>query len=67
MIAVATLGYHALTDEWLVIPWECTYPGRLTEAEARNVLAEHGSHRCSECRIKRTATKVLRQPAAVTA
>ncbi len=58
MSAVATLGYHVLTDEWLVIPWQCSYPGRLTEAEARNVLTSHGSHG-RDCRIARTARKVL--------
>jgi hypothetical protein len=57
-MAVATLGYHVLTDEWLVIPWECSYPGRLTVAEARNVLATHKDHPPS-CRIGRTARKVL--------
>lgn len=61
MTAVATLGYHALTDEWVVIPWECSYPGRLTEAEARNVLAAHKGHPAS-CRISRTARRVLRLP-----
>ncbi|MFE3229813.1 hypothetical protein [Nocardia sp. NPDC059228] len=57
---MATLGYHALTDEWLVIPWQCSYPGRLTEAEARNVHAEHRKHNRHDCRIDRTARKVLK-------
>ena len=56
MITMATLGYHYLTDEWLVIPWQCSYPGRLTLAEARNVLAEHEGHG-KDCRIARTARK----------
>ncbi|WP_157224314.1 hypothetical protein [Nocardia paucivorans] len=57
---MATLGYHVLTDEWLVIPWECCYPGRLTEAEARNVLATHGQHSPKRCRIARTARRIVR-------
>lgn len=55
---MATLGYHVLTDEWLVIPWQCSYPGRLTVAEANNVLKTHGKHSKS-CRIARTARKTL--------
>ncbi|WP_280427841.1 hypothetical protein [Nocardia brasiliensis] len=55
---MATLGYHALTDEWLVVPWSCDYPGRLTEAEARNVLLGHGAH-SRACHIARTARRVL--------
>ena len=58
---MATLGYHVLTDEWLVIPWECTYPGRLTEAEARNVLGTHGRH-SARCRIRRNARQTLGLP-----
>ncbi|AYF78309.1 hypothetical protein D7D52_35825 [Nocardia yunnanensis] len=60
---MATLGYHALTDEWLVVPWECSYPGRLTEAEARNVLAAHRKHSRHDCRIGRTARRVLKAAA----
>ena len=59
-MAMATLGYHVLTDEWLVIPWQCSYPGRLTEAESRNVLAEHRRHNRHDCRIGRTARRVLK-------
>lgn len=61
MSVMATLGYHVLTDEWLVIPWQCDYPGRLTEAEARNVLdvAGHGAHSRKRCRIRRTADRML--------
>ncbi|WP_157556882.1 hypothetical protein [Nocardia acidivorans] len=57
---MATLGYHVLTDEWLVVPWACDYPGRLSEAEARNVLNSHRKHSYKECRIGRTARKVLK-------
>jgi hypothetical protein len=57
-MAVATLGYHVLTDEWLVIGWECSYPGRLSIAESRNVLRTHDIHGKS-CRIRRTAKRVL--------
>lgn len=57
-MTMATLGYHVLTDEWVVIPWECSYPGRLTIAESRNVLKTHASHGKS-CRIRCTARKAL--------
>ena len=53
-----TLGYHPLTDDWRVVPWDCTDPGALTIAESRNVLTTHG--KCGpECRISRTARKTL--------
>jgi len=53
-----TLGYHPMTDDWRITPWDCTDPGRLTIAEARNVLETHG--KCgSGCYISRTARKVL--------
>lgn len=55
---MATLGYHALTNDWLVIPWDCSYPGRLTVAESRNVLKTHDVHG-KPCRIRRTAKRVL--------
>lgn len=55
---MATLGYHALTDEWLVVPWECWYPGRLTVAEARNVLREHHTHD-GGCAVARTARRTI--------
>lgn len=55
---MATLGYHVLTDEWLTIPWDCSYPGRLTIAESRNVLKTHEAHG-KTCRIRRTAKRVL--------
>ncbi|MEV4241685.1 hypothetical protein AB0J47_41805 [Nocardia sp. NPDC049737] len=61
---MATLGYHVLTDEWLVIPWQCDYPGRLTSAEARNVMTSHGRHSRKCCRIARTARRMLRAEAA---
>lgn len=53
-----TLGYHALTDEWVITPWQCDYPNALTAAEAANVLDTHGKHG-PECRIARTARMVL--------
>ncbi|MGW0163540.1 hypothetical protein ACWDUN_29885 [Mycobacterium sp. NPDC003323] len=53
-----TLGYHPMTDDWRITPWDCTDPGRLTVAEARNVMESHG--KCgSDCLISRTARKVL--------
>lgn len=55
---MTTVGYHLLTDEWLPVPWQCDYPGRLTVAESRNVLKTHGAHGKS-CRIRRTARKTL--------
>lgn len=55
---MATLGYHVLTGQWLVIPWQCSYPGRLTIAEARNVHRTHKGHG-KDCRIERTARKML--------
>ena len=53
-----TLGYHPLTDDWRVVPWACNDPGRLTVAEAKNVLSTHGQHG-PDCVISRTARKVL--------
>lgn len=59
---MATTVYHPATDEWVVIPWGCSFPGRLTPAEARRVLTEHKHHPAKECRIGRTARRVLRIP-----
>lgn len=55
--AKRTLGYHPMTDDWRISPWDCKDPGPLTVAEALNVLTTHGD--CGdECRISRTARKV---------
>lgn len=55
-----TLGYHPMTDEWRISPWDCADPGRLTVAEARNVLTQHGPDKCGQvCTITRTARKVM--------
>ncbi|MGW5388189.1 hypothetical protein [Nocardia sp. NPDC003963] len=57
-----TLGYHPLTDDWRPSPWDCTDPGRVTIAEARNILTTHGPDKPScgqECAIYRSARKAL--------
>ncbi|MBF6358448.1 hypothetical protein IU449_28535 [Nocardia higoensis] len=52
-----TLGYHPMTDDWRISPWDCADPGALTPAEAANVLTTHGD--CGpSCRISVTARKV---------
>ncbi|WP_280466548.1 hypothetical protein [Nocardia cyriacigeorgica] len=56
---MAAVVLPANAEGWVVIPWDCGFPGRLTTAEARRVLTEHGAHR-DRCRIARTARRVLR-------
>lgn len=58
-MTVAKVAYCAQSDEYLVIPWVCGYPGPLTAGQARDALAEHGEHRPRDCRISRSARRVL--------
>lgn len=55
-----TLGYHPMTDEWRISPWDCTDPLPLTVPEARTVLDEHANH-VGQCVITRTALATMRR------
>ncbi|MFC9999679.1 hypothetical protein [Nocardia sp. NPDC127526] len=56
-----TLGFHVLTGEWRVDPWDCRDPEALTMAEALTVHRTHGPGKCAtpDCRIFRTARQKL--------